>query len=79
MASSAPQPLSGVVTGAPQLGTPAQQRRKASAPFDRDDADLILRSSDNIDFHVHRIILTLASPVFAGMFTTPQPPDTNSG
>ncbi|EIW58593.1 uncharacterized protein TRAVEDRAFT_84257, partial [Trametes versicolor FP-101664 SS1] len=47
-------------------------------PFDRDDADLILRSSDNVDFHVHRIILTLASSVFAGMFTIPQPPDANS-
>lgn len=75
--SSAPEPLSDVVTGAPQLST--QQSRKASAPFDRDDADLILRSSDNIDFHVHRVILTLASPVFEGMFSIPQPPDMGSG
>ncbi|KAL1941195.1 hypothetical protein VTO73DRAFT_7407 [Trametes versicolor] len=79
MASSTPQPLSGVVTGASQLSTSAQQSRQASAPFDRDDADLILRSSDNIDFHVHRVILTLASPVLAGMFSIPQPPVIGSG
>ncbi|KAI8969371.1 hypothetical protein BD414DRAFT_280299 [Trametes punicea] len=50
--------------------------RKASGPFDRDDADLIMRSSDRVDFYVHRIILSLASPIFAGMFTLPQPCNT---
>lgn len=41
-------------------------------PFDDASADLILRSSDGIDFHVHRLVLSLASSVFADMFTVPQ-------
>ncbi|ETW75375.1 hypothetical protein HETIRDRAFT_242512, partial [Heterobasidion irregulare TC 32-1] len=48
--------------------------------FDEDDADVILRSSDHVDFRVHKIILSLASPVFKEMFNTPQPshlPDTD--
>ncbi|KAI0675760.1 hypothetical protein C8Q78DRAFT_347773 [Trametes maxima] len=53
------------------------QTRKATDPFDRDDADLIIRASDSVDFHVHRLILSLASPVFAGMLTFPQPPGTD--
>ncbi|KAJ7659554.1 hypothetical protein DFH06DRAFT_1194588 [Mycena polygramma] len=42
-------------------------------PFNDASTDLILRSSDGIDFHVHRLVLSLASPVFMGMFTFPQP------
>ena len=40
--------------------------------FDAPDADAILRSSDGKEFHIHRIILSLASPVFQGMFNLPQ-------
>ncbi|KAI0730811.1 hypothetical protein C8Q76DRAFT_669462 [Earliella scabrosa] len=47
--------------------------KPASAPFDRHDADFIIRSSDNVDFHVHRIILSLASSVFSDMLPLPQP------
>ncbi|KAI0642184.1 hypothetical protein C8Q79DRAFT_1013484 [Trametes meyenii] len=46
---------------------------KAAEPFDRDDADFVLRSSDQVDFHVHRVILTMASSVFETMLTLPQP------
>ncbi|KAL1941194.1 hypothetical protein VTO73DRAFT_7406 [Trametes versicolor] len=60
--------------GAPQPPAPTPQSRKASKPFDREDADFILRSGDRVVFHVHRIILTLASPVFADMLSLPQPP-----
>jgi len=43
--------------------------------FYASDADLILRSSDPAtDFHVHRLILSLASPFFHHMFQLPQPP-----
>ncbi|KAF9240599.1 hypothetical protein BU15DRAFT_73830 [Melanogaster broomeanus] len=42
-------------------------------PFDNIDADVILRSSDNVDFRVFKIILSLTSPVFKDMFTLPQP------
>ncbi|KAH9931717.1 uncharacterized protein BXZ73DRAFT_3833, partial [Epithele typhae] len=42
-------------------------------PFDQPSVDLILRSSGHVYFHVHRAILTQASPVFADMFSIPQP------
>ena len=41
--------------------------------FQAPDADATLRSSDEKEFHVHKIILSLASPVFRGMFGLPQP------
>lgn len=41
------------------------------APFDEEDADLIVRSSDNENFRVHKIILTKASPVFHSKCRTP--------
>jgi hypothetical protein len=46
--------------------------KDASAPFDNPDADVILRSSDNVDFHAFKVLLSLASPVFKDMFTMPQ-------
>ncbi|EED85528.1 predicted protein [Postia placenta Mad-698-R] len=46
---------------------------EASSPFDRTDADVILQSSDEVQFRVHRVILALASPVFADMFGLPPP------
>ena len=51
-----------------------------SATFDSPDADVILRaplqpgSSDFKDFRVHKIILSIASPVFRDTFSIPQPP-----
>ncbi|KAJ6578066.1 hypothetical protein B0H19DRAFT_574850 [Mycena capillaripes] len=41
-------------------------------------ADAILRSSDGLDFYVHRTILSLVSPVFETMFSLPQPESTSS-
>ena len=41
--------------------------------FDASDADVILRSSDGKEFRVHKVILSLASSVFQGMFGLPQP------
>ncbi|KDQ56627.1 hypothetical protein JAAARDRAFT_101434, partial [Jaapia argillacea MUCL 33604] len=46
----------------------------ASSPFDDSDADIILRSSDNVDFRVHKLILKLHSAFFKTMFGLPQPP-----
>ena len=43
----------------------------AKAPFDHVEdstADLILHTSDNVDFYVHRQLLSLASSVFKDMF-----------
>ncbi|KAH7890885.1 hypothetical protein F5I97DRAFT_1839644 [Phlebopus sp. FC_14] len=45
----------------------------ADAPFNRDSADVILRTSDNVDFRFYKLLLSLASPFFANMFSLPQP------
>ncbi|KAK7042863.1 hypothetical protein R3P38DRAFT_3348729 [Favolaschia claudopus] len=43
-----------------------------SAPFNSSaNSDTILRSCDGIDFHVHSVVLSLASPFFNTMFTLP--------
>jgi len=42
-------------------------------PFDDTDADIILRSSDRVDFMVYKVILSKASPVFKIMFSLPRP------
>jgi hypothetical protein len=44
----------------------------AQAPFDDPTGDVTLRSSDGVDFHVFKFILSLVSPVFKDMFTLPQ-------
>jgi len=41
-------------------------------PFDDVSADVILRTSDNIDFFVYKLILSIASPFFKSMFSLPQ-------
>ncbi|KAK2462731.1 hypothetical protein APHAL10511_005249 [Amanita phalloides] len=51
----------------------------APHPFDDSDGDLILRTSDKVDFHVHRAILRLSSSVFASMLSFPQPPSQADG
>jgi hypothetical protein len=47
--------------------------------FDDPGADVILRSSDNIDFRFFRLLLSRASPVFADMFKLPQPEEGMGG
>ncbi|KAI0713547.1 hypothetical protein C8Q76DRAFT_568430, partial [Earliella scabrosa] len=46
----------------------------ASFPFDKPGADLILRSSDRVDFRVRSHILLEASSFFETMLSLPQPP-----
>jgi len=53
---------------------PSEAPRYASIPFDDPTADLILRTSDGVDFRVFRVILRLASPVFASMLEVGQAP-----
>ena len=48
-------------------------RRDAAAPFNSNKADIILRSSDDVYFRVHRCLLAFASPLFDSMFDLPQP------
>ncbi|KAF8545682.1 hypothetical protein OG21DRAFT_1428849 [Imleria badia] len=47
----------------------------ATAPFDHAQADIILHSSDNIDFRVFKLFLSLASPFFETLFNIPQSAD----
>lgn len=49
----------------------------AAAPFDHAKADIILRSSDNIDFRVFKLFLSLASSFFESLFELPQPTETS--
>ncbi|KAI6164502.1 hypothetical protein EDD17DRAFT_1884994 [Pisolithus thermaeus] len=45
----------------------------APSPFDHVKADIILRSSDDVDFRVFKLFLSLASPFFETLFDLPQP------
>lgn len=45
-------------------------------PFNDPRADVKIRTSDNHDFPVHKLILSFASPVFSSMFDLPRPPET---
>ncbi|KAI0668885.1 hypothetical protein C8Q78DRAFT_1043500 [Trametes maxima] len=45
----------------------------ASYPFNRTSADIILRTSDKVDFRVQSAILLEASPFFADLLSPPQP------
>ncbi|KAA1474256.1 hypothetical protein DENSPDRAFT_882656 [Dentipellis sp. KUC8613] len=53
---------------------PLMRREVKVAAFRYADADIVLRSSDKVDFHVHQLILSTSSPVFRHMFSIPQPP-----
>ncbi|KAF8555643.1 hypothetical protein OG21DRAFT_1483690 [Imleria badia] len=47
----------------------------AKAPFDHAAADIILRSSDGVDFRIFKLFLSLASSFFETLFNLPQPPE----
>jgi hypothetical protein len=46
--------------------------RQAAHPFNKANADAILRTRDGVDFRVHTAILAEASAFFADMFALPQ-------
>ncbi|KAH7921218.1 hypothetical protein BV22DRAFT_1019767 [Leucogyrophana mollusca] len=66
------------MTDSPRTTPQLQGPITAGSPFDHPDADVILRSSDNVDFRVFKLMLSLTSPVFKDMFSLPQPPRANS-
>ncbi|PSR70424.1 hypothetical protein PHLCEN_2v13675 [Hermanssonia centrifuga] len=45
----------------------------APAPFDRPTAEVILRTSDDVDFYVYKAVLILSSTFFETMFSLHQP------
>ena len=50
-----------------------------STDFCADDADVIIRTAGTLDFHAHKVILSLVSPIFKDMFTLPQSPSVTPG
>jgi len=46
--------------------------------LDVPDANLIIRSSDLVNFRIHKSVLAMASPFFKALFSLPQPPDDES-
>ncbi|OCH87165.1 hypothetical protein OBBRIDRAFT_782079 [Obba rivulosa] len=61
------------------MSNPQPETRPAAAPFNSDDGDIVMRSSDNVDFCAHKLILAQASPVLKGILEIPQPrPSTES-
>ncbi|KIK12363.1 hypothetical protein PISMIDRAFT_18796 [Pisolithus microcarpus 441] len=55
------------------MSNPPDSPTFALPPFDHVKADVILRSSDGVDFRVFRLFLSLASPFFETLFDLPQP------
>ncbi|KAJ6581664.1 hypothetical protein B0H19DRAFT_1116226 [Mycena capillaripes] len=55
------------------MTTPAQTVADAPSPFDDPSGDIIIRSSENVDFRMHKVLLSLVSPFFKDMFEVPQP------
>ncbi|RDX47837.1 hypothetical protein OH76DRAFT_1405391 [Lentinus brumalis] len=45
------------------------------APFDDEDADIIFRSADGVDFRLHKVIVSKLSPILRDMLAAPPPPD----
>ena len=39
------------------------------------DASIIVRSSDQVNFRIHKSVLTMSSPFFKDMLSLPQPPN----
>ncbi|TFY75662.1 hypothetical protein EWM64_g8349 [Hericium alpestre] len=60
-------------TGTLPPSSSPQDPRLADEPFNDTAADVILRTSDQVNFYVCRYILSLASPFFKDMFSLPQP------
>ncbi|KZT04006.1 uncharacterized protein LAESUDRAFT_814393 [Laetiporus sulphureus 93-53] len=61
----------------PALMDPEYMHRYAGPPFNDKDADVVLRSSDNVDFYVYGQFLKYMSPLFSSLFdqtTSPPPP-----
>ena len=60
---------------------PQPQTNLATSPlqhFNIPDANLIIRSSDSVDFRVHKSVLAIVSPFFEVLLSLPQPSDSES-
>jgi hypothetical protein len=57
-----------------QAMTNSETSKMAGAPFNLPSADVVFQTADNVLFHLHKAILSIASPFFADMFSIAQPP-----
>jgi hypothetical protein len=60
---------------------PQSQINPAISPLEPSglsDASFVIRSSDFVDFKVHKAVLAAASPFFKDLLSLPQPPDCES-
>ncbi|KAJ7657358.1 hypothetical protein DFH06DRAFT_1090887 [Mycena polygramma] len=76
MSDYAPSPLS-IPQSNPALSSFDAEKAEtkiALPPFDAEKADVILLTSDNVEFRVFKLVLSLASPFFQQMFGLPQAP-----
>lgn len=55
------------------ITTMSTTRAIARSPFDDTEANVVIRTCDNIDFYVYKDILKVASPFFRTLFSLPQP------
>ncbi|TCD69439.1 hypothetical protein EIP91_007564 [Steccherinum ochraceum] len=55
------------------IAIPSANAAIAQSPFNDEHADVVLRSCDAVDFHVFKVVLSLASPFFKQMFSLTQP------
>ena len=63
-----------VLGGERQKRGPARPKVSPPESLHTHGADVILRSSDLVDFRVHKSTLSISSPFFSDMFSLPQPP-----
>jgi hypothetical protein len=56
----------------PDASVTIEIRRETDPPFDDPEADVIIRSSNNIDFYVFKTLLSFSSSVFKDMFYVAQ-------
>ena len=62
------------IGGTDCLQDDSKERNVSTEPFD--EGDVILRTADDVDFRVFRVVLSLASPFFKGLFSLQQPDPT---
>ena len=58
-----------------QINTTATPPEVPPEPLDMSDANLIIRSSDLVNFRIHKSVLAMTSPFFRDLLSLPQPYD----
>ncbi|KAI0694568.1 hypothetical protein C8T65DRAFT_744319 [Cerioporus squamosus] len=79
MAQPVPATYAEGIVPCPGDGLDGPAARQALPPFDKPSADVVIRTVDQVDFHVWKCLLGSVSQVFADMFDPmPSAPDTSA-